>query len=218
MLKQILITNLDVSYIIILSRVMRAAPHIKKKWPFDQYFSLHPLPGVFAHLKLKDREKVVVGFIKIPFQRIFQEFVKRIMRRPNGIFSVLLAMRRCRERGKTEFYLVTADSHPCKSRTRTFDLIIQGTKRGLFSEITHQTTQLFAIIFMVQPQKTHPEHLWISCEVRLISPRSLNSIMNFYALETFMHWSRTNDQYQRCELIYKKSCKHFLLVIIFHHL
>lgn len=155
MLKQILITNLDVSYIIILSRVMRAAPHIKKKWPFDQYFSLHPLPGVFAHLKLKDREKVVVGFIKIPFQRIFQEFVKRIMRRPNGIFSVLLAMRRCRERGKTEFYLVTADSHPCKSRTRTFDLIIQGTKRGLFSEITHQTTQLFAIILW----SSHKRHI-----------------------------------------------------------
>lgn len=67
MLKQPLITNLDVSYIIILSRGMRPAPHIKKKWPFDQYFNLHPLPGVFAYLKLKDREKVVVGFIKIPF-------------------------------------------------------------------------------------------------------------------------------------------------------
>lgn len=109
MLKQTLITNLDVSYIIILSRVMRAVPHIKKKWPFDQYFSLHLLPGVFAHLKLKDREKVVVGFINIPFQRIFQEFVKRIMRRPNGIFSVLLAMRRCRERGENRIL-------PCNSR------------------------------------------------------------------------------------------------------
>lgn len=67
MLKQTVIANLDVSDIIILSRVMRPALHTKKKWPFNQYFSLHPLPGVFAFLKLKDRAKVVIGFIKIPF-------------------------------------------------------------------------------------------------------------------------------------------------------
>lgn len=54
-----------------------------------------------------------------------------------------------------EFYLITAGSHPCKSRTRTFDLIFQGIKRGLFSEIIHQMTQLVAIIL----RYSHKRHL-----------------------------------------------------------
>lgn len=137
---------------------------------------------------------------------------QRVTRRPNGIFSVLLAMGCGMYRGgkQQDFYLVTAGSHPFKSCTRTFDLIFQGTKTGLFSEIIHPTTQLITIVLWSSHKKIHPGHLRISCEVRLLYSRSFNFTVNCYAPEAFMHWSRTSDQCERHKLIYKKSRKHFL--------
>lgn len=39
---------------------LRPAPYRKKKWPFDQCFSFHFLPGVSTNLKVKGRENMVV--------------------------------------------------------------------------------------------------------------------------------------------------------------
>lgn len=53
-------------------------------------------------------------------------------REAGGIFPAFLASW---EEERTGLYLVTAGGHPCKRRTRTFDLLFRGTERGLLSAV-----------------------------------------------------------------------------------